>query len=80
MVGEGTEIFIFLRHLAEQILCVAGDFWRFQKSFVNFMVRLKNNELKLQNVGRKDRQYFSNILCEYIKHWISYKPSQQIDP
>ncbi len=34
--GQGSEIFILLRHLAEQLLCIDSDFRSFQKSFVNF--------------------------------------------
>ncbi len=43
VVDGGAEIFILLRHLAEQLLCVDGDFTSFQKSFVNFRTcSLKN--------------------------------------
>ncbi len=31
VVGEDDEIFILLRHLAEQLLCAGGDFRSFQK-------------------------------------------------
>ncbi len=42
VVGEDAKIFILLRHLAEQLLCV-DDFKSFQKSFVNFRTcSLKN--------------------------------------
>ncbi len=43
VVGEGAEIFIWLRHLVEQFLCVDDDFRSLQKSFVNFRTcSLKN--------------------------------------
>ncbi len=38
VVGEGAEILILVGHMVEQLLCVDGDFRRFQKRYVNFPV------------------------------------------
>ncbi len=58
--------------------------YRYQVLNINRTICQKKNELTLQHVGRYDRQYFSNILCKYLKQWISYNPShecnEQIDP
>ncbi len=68
VVGEGTEIFILLRHLAKQLLCVDCDFRSFQKSFVNFhKFSLKNFAVHF-SIELDFWQFFSNFLVNSVPY------------
>ncbi len=66
VVGEGAEIFIFLRHLAEQLLCVDGDFRSFQKSFVNFRTCSLKNVVVSSIEFKFFRSFFPNFLVNSV--------------
>ncbi len=66
MAGEGAEIFILLRHLAEQLLCVDGDFRSFQKSFVNFRICSLKNFVVHSSIELNFFAVFSNFLVNSV--------------
>ncbi len=63
VVGEGAEIFILLRLLAEQLLCVDGDFRSFQKNFMKFPTCSLKNFVVYSSIELQFFAVFFQFLC-----------------